>query len=225
MAKIMKVEDKFYFDAEDGTEAVEVKTWLETSKRNEAHPDGKLWIKLPKDNVTNRQYFSVDKFEAENVDGEITVEVKTTGPRVLGSTRVNPKIVKYLDEDLAAEYTQLVEGAVEAFTAAKAASKKKRVEDMNADELAEYIEALKNGVQVSVNKLGPKSFIEMFTEEEYNRYSELVALAQENKANAPRAKRGPLTEEEKKARKAKRVAKELSKAEQLLAAMLANQDL
>lgn len=217
MAKIIKVDDKFYFDAENGTDAAELSTMVEKST-------GKEWIKLPKDNVTNRQFYSVKKFETENINGEVTVDVKTTGPRVLGSTRVNPKIVKYLDEELAAEYTELVEQASTKFAAAKAQAKKKKPEDMTKEELTQYIEALKNGEKVSIGKTGPKSFIDTFTEEEYARYTELVAIAQENKANAPKAKRGPLTPEEKEARRIKRAEKELSKAEQLLAAMLAATD-
>lgn len=223
MAKIKFVEDKYFFDAEDGSEAVEVKTWLETSKKNATHPDGKLWIKLPKGNITNRQYYSVDLFNETNVDGEVTVEIKTTPARVLGASGVNQKVVKYLDEELAAEYTQLVEGAVAAYKDAKANSKKKKPEEMSIEELQAYIDAIKNGEKVTTTT-GPKSFMDMFTDEEYNRYNELIAISQENKANAPRATRGPLSEEEKAARKAKRVAKEISTAEALLAKLLAERD-
>ena len=221
MAKIYKIDDKFYFDAQDGSEAVECKTWLETSKKNEAHPDGKLWIKLPKDNITNRQYYSVDLFEATNVDGEVTVEAKTTAPRVLGTSGVKQNIVKYLDEATAQEYTTLVNNAVEAYKAAKANNKKKKPEEMTIEELTAYVEALKNGTSVNTIVSGPKSFIDVFTEEEYNRYNEILALAAENKANAPRAKRGPLSDEEKAVRATKRKANELSKAEALLAALRA----
>ena len=221
-AKIIKIEDKYYFD--DGVnEAVECKTWLETSKKNEAHPDGKLWIKLPKGNVTNREYFSVDKFEAENVNGEIIVEVKTTAPRVLGATGVKANIIKYLDEETAAEYTELVNGATEAYKTAKGNTKKKKLEDMTLEELQAAVAAMENGETIKA-VAGPKSFLEMFTDEQYARYNEILAIAQENKANAPRAKRGPLTDEEKAARATKRKQKELSKARQLLDAMLAAQN-
>ena len=51
--------------------------------------------------------------------------------------------------------------------------------------------------------------------------SELIAKAQENKANAPRAKRGPLSDEEKAIRSEKRKANDISKAEKLLAMLRA----
>lgn len=218
MAKIVLRDEKYYFDAEDGTVPVECQVWIETSKKNANHPDGKPWIKLPKGNVTNRQYYSKELFDATNVDGEVTVEVKTTAPRILGSSGVKQAIVKYLDEDMANEYTTLVNNAVEAYKAAKATSKKKKPEEMTIEELEAYVEALRNGTSLTV-KTGPKSFMDMFTDEEYARYNEILATAQENKANAPRAKRGPLTDEEKAIRAEKRKANELTKAEKLLAAL------
>lgn len=224
MAKITLRNGQYYFDAEDGSEEIECPTWLETSKKNEAHPEGKLWIKLPKGNITNRQYFSVDLFNETNVDGVVNVEIKTSAPRVLGTSGVKQNIIKYLDEETAAEYTTLVNTAVDAYKAAKGNSKKKRPEDMTVEELEAYITAIKNGETVKVGKTGPKSFLEMFTDEEYARYNEILALAQENKVNAPRAKRGPLTDEEKAIRTAKRKANELSKAEKLLAALKAAQN-
>lgn len=221
MAKIIRRDGQFYFDAEDGTDEVVCKTWVETSKKNDAHPEGKPWIVLPKGNVTNRTYFSLDKFEAENVDGEIVVDVKTSAPRVLGSTGVKQAILKYLDEATAEEYTTLVNDAVEAYKAAKVPARKKKPEDMTEEELIAYIEALQNGEVYKVTSNGPKSFLEMFTDEQYNRYNEILALAAENKANAPRAKRGPLTDDEKAARKIKKVQNDLTKAQKLLAAMRA----
>lgn len=212
----------YLFDAEDGSDLVPCKTWLETSKKNEKHPEGKMWIKLPKDNVTNRQYFSEDLFIATNVDGEVTVDVKTSAPRVLGTNGVRQDVLKYLDEETQEEYTNLVNGAVEAFKAAKANNKKKKLEDMTAEELQAYITALKSGTSYTpANGTTGKSFIDMFSEEEYARYNEILALAAENKANTPRAKRGPLSDAEKAARKVKRQANELSKAEKLLAALMA----
>lgn len=221
MAKLIKMDGQYYFDAEDGTEAVLCKTWVETSKKNEAHPDGKPWIVLPKGNITNRTYFSEEKFAAEAVNDEIEVEVKTSAPRVLGSNGVKKDIIKYLDEATAEEYTTLVTEAVEAYKAAKGTSKAKKPADMTIEELEAYIECLKNGTAYKAAKTGPKSFLDMFTDEQYTRYTEILALAQENKANMPKAKRGPLTDAEKEARAAKRKANELSKAEKLLAALKA----
>lgn len=211
---------KYLFDAEDGTEKVELTVWNEKSKKSEQHPEGKPWIKLPKNNVTNRQYFSEDLFKASNVNGEIVVEVKTSAPRVLGATGVKQEIIKYLNEEEAKEYEALVTAAVEKFKEAKANCKKKKLEDMTVEEIQAYIKALENNESFVV-KSGPKSFLDMFSDEEYNRYNELLAISQERKANAPKAKRGPLTDEEKQARREKKKASELGKARQMLASLLA----
>lgn len=219
MAKIIKREDGYYFDACDGTEAIKCIEWNEKSKATEAHPEGKPWIKLPKDNITNRTYISKDLFEANNVDGELEVEVKTAAPRVLGATGVKQEIVKYLDDATAEEYKTLVEGAVEKFREAKAATKKVKPEDMTIEQLQAYIDALKSGEKMVISN-GPKSFLDMFTEDEYNRYNEILALSAENKANRPRAERRPMTDEEKAVRAGKRKEKELSKAQALLAALM-----
>lgn len=220
MAKIVKIDDKYFFDAEDGTEAKECVVWLEKSKANDAHPDGKPWIKLPKDNCTNRAYFSEDLFNKENINGEIEVPVKTTAPRVLGTSGVKANVIKYLDEKTAEEYTTMVNKAVDAYKAAKANAKKKKPEEMTREELEAYIECLKTGTKYTAGD-APKSFLDMFTDEEMERYNEILATAMENKANAPKAKRGPLSDEEKAKRKAKRDANELTKAEKLLAALQA----
>lgn len=220
MARIILEDGKYYFDAQDGSERVECPVWNEKSKASEAHPEGKPWIKLPKDNVTNRTYFSEDKFIAENVNGELEVEVKTSAPRVLGATGVKQEIIKYLDEETAAEYTTLVNTAVEKFKAEKANSKKLKPEEMTREQLQAYIDALEKGEKI-VAKTGPKSFLDVFTEDEYNRYNEILAISAENKANRPRAERRPLTDEEKAVRAQKRTNKEISKAKALLEALMA----
>lgn len=220
MAKIVKKDEKYYFVDSNEVET-ECVVWNEKSKANDKHPEGKPWIKLPKGNETNRAYFSEDLFIASNVNGEVEVEVKTSAPRVLGTSGVKQDIIKYLPEDVAEEYTTLVNGAVEAYKTAKASSRKKKPEEMDVDELQAYIDALKNGTPITTAKTGPKSFMDMFTDEEYDRYNEILALAQENKANMPKAKRGPLTDEEKAVRSAKRKANAISKAEKLLAALIA----
>lgn len=219
-AKILKIDGVYYFDAGDGSDPVETKVWLEKSKANEAHPDGKPWILLPKDNVTNRRYFSEDLFNSTQVDGEVVVEVKTSAPRVLGATGVKKSVLKYLSEEEAQEYTELVENAVAQYKDLKSQGSLKP-EDMSKEQLEAYIEALRNGDSYSPASAAPKSFLDVFTTEQYDRYNELLAISQENKANAPRAKRGPLSPEEKAARKAKRTAKEIAKAEALLEALRA----
>lgn len=232
MAKIIKNEafnaeqatadqkGKYLFDLEDGSDVVELKVWIETSKKSDKHPEGKPWIKLPKGNITNREYVSEDMFENKAVNGELPVEVKTTN-RVLGPTGVKQNISKYLDEDMRKEYEEMVGKAVEAYRKAKASSKKKKLEDMTIEELQAFIEARKKGEDVSFKTETPKSFMDMFTEEEYNRYNEILAIAQANRANAPKEKRGPLTEEEKIARAKKRRDNEVSKAQALLDKLLA----
>lgn len=219
MAKITLVDNKYYFDAQDGTAAVEVPVWLEKSKANEKHPNGKPWIKLPKGNPTNRAYFSEDLFKATAVDGSVEVEVKTAPPRVLGATGVKKDVIKYLDEADAAEYTALVDGALEVYKATKGQGKKK-LEDMTEEELMAYIKALRSGEKF-VAAEGPKSFLDTLNEDQYNRYNELLAKAAENKANAPKAPRRKLTEAEKAARAEKRTITQISKAQALLDALRA----
>jgi hypothetical protein len=216
-AKIIRIDGVYFFDAGDGNDPVELKVWLEKSKANDTHPDGKPWILLPKDNVTNRRYFSEDLFNGTQVDDEVVVEVKTSAPRVLGATGVKKDVLKYLSDDEAAEYTELVEAAVAEYKELKG-QKKLKPEDMDADQLEEYIEALRKGESYSPAS-GVKSFIDVFDEAQYDRYNELLAISQENKANAPKAARRKLTPEEKAARAAKRTEKEISKAEELLAAL------
>lgn len=215
----VKQTGKYLFDAEDGTAPVQLVVWLEKSKATDKHPDGKPWIKLPKDNPTNRVYYSEDLFAVSNVNGEVSVETKTTPPRILGTTGVKQDVLKYLDPDTALEYTTMVEQAINDYAEAKANAKKKP-EEMDAEELEEYIAALRAGVKYTAN--APKSFLDMFNDEDYDRYNEILALAAENKANAPKAPRQALTEEEKAIRAKKRQQVELSKAEALLAALLAS---
>ena len=219
MAKIIQSENGYVFDAQDGSEVVELKVWLEKSKASEKHPDGKPWIVLPKGNITNRTYFSEDLFNDTNTDGEVEVEIKTSAPRVLGATGVKQEVLKYLEEAEATEYTQIVEAAVAEYKEAKLNNKKKKPEDMTVEELQLYIDALNKGEKLTVST-GPKSFLDVMSTEDYDRYNELLAISAENKANRPKATRKPLTEAEKEARAAKRKKNELNKAQQLLAALM-----
>lgn len=212
---------KYLLVSEDGETNLELTVWYEAKLKSDTNPKGKPHIKLPKDNPTHRQFISEQLFIDNNVNGEFPVAVKEGGPRVIGASGVKQSIVKFLSEDEANEYTSLVNNAVEAYKAAKGSNKKKRPEEMSVEELQAYIDAIKNGVSFKVTN-GPKSFIDMFTEDELNRYHELLAISAENKANAPKAQRnhGPLSDEEKAARAAKRKQTELSKAEKLLQALM-----
>jgi hypothetical protein len=68
-----------------------------------------------------------------------------------------------------------------------------------------------------------KTLIDYMTEEDYNRYKELISLAETAKANAPKAERkprGPMTVEQKK----KAAEARLAKAQAALDALLAAQE-
>ncbi len=218
-AKIILVDGVYHFDASDGSPLVPLKVWLEKSKASEAHPDGKPWILLPKGNVTNRQYYSEDLFINTNVDGVVEVEVKTTAPRVLGATGVKQDVLKYLSDEEAAEYTKLVENAVALYKSQKTSGSMK-LEDMTEGQLVAYLDALRNGEKFTP-AAGPKSFLDVFTTEQYDRYNELLAIAQETKANTPKAPRAKLTDEQKAARAEKAIAKKISLGEALLAKLRA----
>lgn len=65
-----------------------------------------------------------------------------------------------------------------------------------------------------------KSLVDYILDEDYARYNELLNIAEQNKANAPkpeRKPRGPMTNEQKKARYEKSLAKAQAKLEALLA--------
>lgn len=66
-----------------------------------------------------------------------------------------------------------------------------------------------------------KSIVDYISEEDYPRYQELLAMAEEAKANAPkkeRAPRAPMTVEQKKKAAETRLAKAQAALEALLAA-------
>lgn len=66
-----------------------------------------------------------------------------------------------------------------------------------------------------------KTLVDFILPEDYDRYNELLNVAQEAKANAPkkeRAPRGPMTAEQKKKALENRLAKAQAKLDALLAA-------
>lgn len=66
-----------------------------------------------------------------------------------------------------------------------------------------------------------KTIVDYILTEDYDRYNELLNMAQEAKANAPkkeRAPRGPMTTEQKKKALENRLAKAQAKLDALLAA-------
>lgn len=69
--------------------------------------------------------------------------------------------------------------------------------------------------------MATKTIVDYMTEEDYARYNELIALAEQAKANAPKAAkkpRGPMTVEQKTKAAEARLAKAQAALEALLAA-------
>ena len=64
-----------------------------------------------------------------------------------------------------------------------------------------------------------KQLIDYMSTEDYNRYNELLAKANEAKANAPRKARGPMTTDQKK----KMLEARMAKAQAALDALLASE--
>lgn len=208
MLKIVKIDDA-YFAEEEGQEAVECTVITEKKGEKVSY-----WIKLPKGNSTNRQFVSVKSFEEKAIDNEIIVPVKTSGPRIVGGPK--KAVIDYLDAEDAEVYTSIVEKAMEAYKNSKSARTKKPLNQMSKEELQAMLNALENDEKYSVTT-GPKSFIDCMSDEDRDTYVALVEKSQENKKNRPKAPRGPLTEEQKAARKEK--AKE--KKRNTILAMLA----
>lgn len=67
-----------------------------------------------------------------------------------------------------------------------------------------------------------KSIVDFILEEDYARYNELLNIAEQNKANAPkpeRKPRGPLTQEQKIKRAEKKMLEAQAKLDALLASI------
>lgn len=67
-----------------------------------------------------------------------------------------------------------------------------------------------------------KAIVDYILEEDYDRYNELLNMAQEAKANAPkkpRAPRGPMTAEQKRKMTEKRLAAAQAKLDAMLAGL------
>lgn len=63
-----------------------------------------------------------------------------------------------------------------------------------------------------------KTIFDYMTEDDYNRYNELIDMANDAKAKAPKAPRAPQTNEQKIAAQQKRIAAAQAKLDALLAA-------
>ena len=91
---------------------VEVKNWYEKSKQ-------KWHIVLAK-NSANRKYIAHNEFFAKAVDDEYIVEDKTTGPRTLGTSQPDKKLVPFMTPEEKADYDAIIARAMERRNAAKA---------------------------------------------------------------------------------------------------------
>ena len=93
-------------------ESVACKSWFEKSKDK--------WHIVLAANSANRKYIAHNEFYAKEVDGEYTVEDKTTGPRVLGTAQPDRKLVPYMTEKDKADYDAIIARAIENRNAQKA---------------------------------------------------------------------------------------------------------
>ena len=99
-------------------EPVSAKVWLEKSK-NRYH------IVLGQ-NSANRKFIAWNEF-ANNQDenGEYTVEDKLTGPRTIGTSQPDKKLIPYMTDEDKAEYDAIIERAI----ANKASQKKQPISE------------------------------------------------------------------------------------------------
>lgn len=91
-------------DLETG-EQVEAKNWFEKSKN-------KWHIVLGK-NSANRKYIAHNEFFAKAENDTYVVEDKTSGPRVLGTTHPDKKLVPYMTDEEKADYDAIIARAME----------------------------------------------------------------------------------------------------------------
>lgn len=91
-------------DLETG-EQVEAKNWFEKSKN-------KWHIVLGK-NSANRKYIAHNEFFAKAENDTYVVEDKTSGPRVLGTTQPDKKLVPYMTDEEKADYDAIIARAME----------------------------------------------------------------------------------------------------------------
>ena len=86
-------------------EKVECKNWFEKSKNK--------WHIVLGPNSANRKYIAHNEFFAKAVDGEYTVEDKTTGPRSLGTSQPDRHLVPYMTAEDKEAYDAIIARAIE----------------------------------------------------------------------------------------------------------------
>lgn len=91
-------------DLETG-DTVECKNWFEKSKNK--------WHIVLGPNSSNRKYIAHNEFFAKAVDGEYTVEDKTTGPRSLGTSQPDRHLVPYMTAEDKEAYDAIIARAIQ----------------------------------------------------------------------------------------------------------------
>lgn len=86
-------------------EAVVAKNWFEKSKNK--------WHIVLGANSANRKYIAHNEFFAKAEGGVYVVEDKTTGPRVLGTSQPDKKLVPYMTEEDKEKYDTIIARAIE----------------------------------------------------------------------------------------------------------------
>lgn len=86
-------------------EKVEAKNWFEKSKDK--------WHIVLGQNSANRKYIAHNEFYAKAEDGSYLVEDKTTGPRVLGTSQPDRKLVPYMSAEDKERYDAIIARAIE----------------------------------------------------------------------------------------------------------------
>lgn len=99
--------DSPIFEATDLTtdEPVSAKNWFEKSKNK--------WHVVLGPNSANRKYIAHNEFFAKAVDDVYTVEDKTTGPRVLGTSQPDKKLIPYMTPEDKEKYDAIIARAIE----------------------------------------------------------------------------------------------------------------
>lgn len=86
-------------------ESIPVKNWFEKSKDK--------WHIVLGPNSANRKYIAHNEFYAKAEDGVYTVEDKTTGPRVLGTTQPDKALVPFMSPEDKERYEAIIARAIE----------------------------------------------------------------------------------------------------------------
>lgn len=91
-------------DLESG-DAVVAKNWFEKSKNK--------WHVVLGPNSANRKYIAHNEFFAKAEDDVYVIEDKTTGPRVLGTTQPDKKLVPFMTAEDKELYDGIIARAIE----------------------------------------------------------------------------------------------------------------